>query len=236
MSLESCQHAAAIEPVGPSGPILASPSFDLLTPNDVGRRTVERYIAGKFAETYGARIRHFLPCLLALRGADGTRAALGLRRAGPASLFLEQYLDEPVEQRLASVAMRPVERGQVVEIGNLVATSRGSSLYLFLMLAELFHAAGLTWAIFTATPEVQHLLNKLARSPLVLCEADGERLGDALPDWGSYYQTRPVVTAINVAAERAHLLRLPAIKPFLDGYAAESKALAQQLSEAPTWN
>lgn len=236
MSLESCQYAGAVEPVGPSGPILAPPLFDLLTPYDSGRHALEGYIAAKFATTYGARIRHFLPCLLALRGADQTRAALGLRRAGQESLFLEQYLDEPIEQRLASVALQPVERHQVVEIGNLVATSRGGSLYLFLMLAELFHAAGLTWAIFTATPEVQQLLGKLAREPLALCEADGRRLGDGLSEWGSYYETRPVVTAINVPAERARLIRLPAVRSMLDAYAAEAQSLAQVLRRASAWN
>ncbi|WP_237067534.1 thermostable hemolysin [Microbulbifer guangxiensis] len=210
--------------------------FDLLTPNSIGRPAVERYIADKFVATYGARIRHFLPCLLALRGADGPRAALGLRRAEGDSLFLEQYLDEPIEQRLAGIVSHPVERNEVVEIGNLVATSRGGSLYLFLMLAQLFHAAGLTWAIFTATPEVQHLLQKLARTPLALCEADGQRLGRALSEWGSYYKTRPVVTAINVPAERARLMRIPTVRAMLEAYTAEAQCLAGTLLEAQTWS
>ncbi|WP_237057134.1 thermostable hemolysin [Microbulbifer sediminum] len=226
MSLESCQYAGTVPRAAPAGPILATPSFDLLAPADTGRCEVEEYIAGKFAQVYGARIRHFLPALLALRGANGVQAALGLRRADQGTLFLEQYLDEPIEHQLAGAARQPVGRTGVVEIGNLVATTRGSSLCLFLMLAELFHAAGLTWAIFTATPEVQRLLRKLTHRPLVLCEADGRRLGASQEDWGTYYDTRPVVTAIDVATERARLLQLPAVKPLLESCTAEARLLA----------
>ncbi len=86
------------------------------------RAQVEDYIAAVFARHYGARIRHFKPHLLAMHGEDGRiLAALGLRSAASGPLFLETYLDLPVEQRLSAVCGQGVRRGDIVEVGNLAS-------------------------------------------------------------------------------------------------------------------
>lgn len=217
--------AAHVQP-----PVVKSwPGFALTAAGEAGRREVEAYIAAKFADAYGARIRSFLPLLLSQREGSAINAALGMRRADSGPLFLEQYFDQPVEQSLTAASGQPVARTDIVEIGNLVSTSRGSSRLLFLMLAELFAAAGVTWAIFTATPEVRSLLQKLTANQAVLCMADGERLGADLAHWGSYYETRPAVTAINVAEERAALLEKPLIRELLLGCTSQAHAMAPAL-------
>ena len=191
------------------------------------RAEVEGYIAAQFHDIYGARIRHFMPWLLSYGRGSTLQGALGIRPAGEEPLFLEQYLESPVETVLSDVAGAAVARGDIAEIGNLVATSRGGSRLLFLMLAELFAAADITWAIFTATPEVQHLLQKLTDNQKVLCVADGTRLGAALADWGSYYACRPAVVAINVKAERQKLLERPLVDELLAACQPQAQAFAR---------
>lgn len=223
--LEVSGSAPLLPPVATSGP-----GFHLSCSGDTGREEVERYIAAVFAANYGARIHNFLPLLLSQRDAGGISSALGLRRADWGPLFLEQYLDQPVERQLAFATGSPVARADIVEIGNLVSTSRGSSRLLFLMLAELFAAAGVTWAIFTATPEVHRLLQKLTANQVVLCQADGGRLGADLVDWGTYYDTRPAVTAINVAAERMRLRERPLVRELLLGCEDQAREMANYLN------
>lgn len=206
--------------------------FQLSGTEHIGRRAVEAYISGQFQQVYGARLRHFMPWLLSYGEGQQMHGVLGLRRATREPLFLEQYLDEPVEAVLAEKAGVPVNRADIVEIGNLVATARGGSRLLFLMLAELCAAADLTWAIFTATPEVQHLLQKLTDNQLVLCRADGARLGAELADWGTYYNTRPAVVAVNVRAERERRLERPLISDLLEVCRPQASAFARQLAEA----
>ena len=36
-------------------------------------------------------------------------------------MFLERYLDDPIEPLIGAAADRPVERGGIVEVGNLAA-------------------------------------------------------------------------------------------------------------------
>ncbi|WP_160154669.1 thermostable hemolysin [Microbulbifer sp. ALW1] len=207
-------------------------SFRFSGDADPGRGAVEAYIAGQFHRVYGARLRHFMPWLLSFGRGNRMDGGLGLRPASSEPLFLEQYLDAPVEVLLGERAGVPVNRRDVAEIGNLVATARGGSRLLFLILAELFAAADLTWAIFTATPEVQHLLQKLTDHQLVLCRADGSRLGPELANWGSYYHTRPAVVAVNVRAERERQLERPLISELLQACRPQATAFAQRLVEA----
>lgn len=203
--------------------------FQLANPADSERLALECYIGHCFAKAYGANLTHFLPLLLAYGEGCDFHSALGMRRADSGALFLEQYLDAPVEACLSTAAGVPVARSQIVEIGNLVSSARGSSRMLFLILAELMAAADLTWAIFTATPEVHRLLQKLTDNQLSLCRADGTRLGAALADWGTYYDTRPVVTAINVAAEREKLLQRPLVGELLEACRPQAEAFAPVL-------
>lgn len=205
------------------------PTFCLNHTNSAGRAAVENYIARQFQQVYGANLHHFMPWLLSYGSGGRTQGVLGLRRAAHEPLFLEQYLDNPVETQLSAAVGAPVARADIVEIGNLVATARGGSRLLFLMLAELFAAADLTWAIFTATPEVHHLLQKLTDNQKFLCHADGSRLGPALADWGSYYTTEPAVIAINVRAERQRLLERPLVKDLLSVCRPQAQAFARQL-------
>ena len=230
MALETYQCAGVSGAGGSRSPAARSRNgFSLTAAGDAGRGEVEAYIAAVFAANYGARIHSFLPLLLSQRKRDSISSALGLRRADRGTLFLEQYLDRPVEEVLTEATRHSVARADIVEIGNLVSTCHGSTLMLFLMLAELFAAAGMTWAIFTATPEVHSLLQKLALDQVVLCRADGERLGAELADWGSYYDTHPSVTAVNVSEGRQTLLKKPLTRRLILACTEQAQALAPVL-------
>ncbi|MEX1664055.1 thermostable hemolysin [Zhongshania arctica] len=175
-----------------------SPRLSIVNRHAPERAELETYIANKFSASYGAKLREFLPFLLLMRAGPGIAGVLGMRRGihGHA-LFVEQYMEKPAEILLGDILGRSVERSSLVEIGNLVSTWRGSSQMLFIALASLICRADAEWAVFTATPEVQKLLRRLRVEQYTLCEANGERLGVQLADWGSYYDTRPAVVAVN---------------------------------------
>lgn len=169
------------------------PAISLHGPGSPERERIEARIADKFARQYGARIRHFLPYLVDLSIAGELGAVAGLRPARNRALFLEQYLDAPVEQAVSRVYRMPVDREQVVEIGNLVSAAPGAASLLFGMLPALLARSGLRWVVCTATPQVRSMLRKLGFATRTICSADPGVLGDGRHDWGSYYDSRPQV-------------------------------------------
>lgn len=162
------------------------------------RQQVENYIAGKFADEHNAQISHFMPLLLTVSCLKKYSAAVGLRTAND-KLFVDHYLPEGAFAAVQALdSNKQLHRQQVVEIGNLVSTQRGSSQLLFIILTSLLHKAGAEWVIFTATRQVQQLLVRLNLPTISLCTAEKSRLGDQGEHWGSYYDNQPEVMAIKV--------------------------------------
>jgi len=164
------------------------------------RPDFEEFIAVRFGRAYGARVTHFLPHLLGVRDALGRwQAAAGYGAAATERLFLEQYLDTPVEQALAAALGRPVARGDVVEVGNLAAVSAGMARRLIPQLARHLHRLGYRWVVFTATRALRNSFLRLGLKPLAIAPADPARLPDGGASWGAYYEQDPVVMAGKIA-------------------------------------
>ncbi|GAB4347376.1 MAG: hypothetical protein Kow006_07020 [Gammaproteobacteria bacterium] len=169
-----------------------------------GRAEAEAYVRQAFAHRYRARIQRLPDRLLGLYRDDGTLTAVaGLRPASESKLFLEQYLDDPVERHLHTAA--PVERSAIVEIGNLAAHTPGQARYLMIALATYLHHAGYQWVVCTAIVTLRNTLARMGLTPIVLGAAEPHRLGGAAEEWGSYYQEHPQVIAGHLA-EAARLL------------------------------
>ena len=160
------------------------------------RVEVERFIHGVYRERYGARVQHYAPVLVSLRGADHEIiAAAGYRIADTAPLFLERYLPQPVETLLACDTTRGVARARIVEVGHLSASQAGAGKRLIHLMGSHLSSLGLDWVVSTLTQELQHLFVRLGITPLALGVADPALLGAAACDWGSYYDHCPVVVA-----------------------------------------
>ena len=191
-----------IRPVGDIG----EPAICLDPADSSERDALEARIADTFARHYQARIEQFLPYLLSLKLSDELGAVVGLRLAEQAPLFLEQYLDVPVEQAVAAAYSTPIDRAQIVEVGNLASAAPGSAALLFGLLPIILHEAQIRWVVCTATPQVQAMLRRLEFPTRRICRADAEVLGDSKENWGSYYDSTPDVIVGDVEQALAFAL------------------------------
>lgn len=152
------------------------------------------FIAATFQRHYQAQPDHFLPWLLSEELAGETQAVLGLAQAECSALYLEHYLQQPVEQLLATELCRPVARSQLVEIGNLAAHGQHAAT-LIRMLVLTLHMAGRPWVVFTAPPRLTRMLAHMGLITRPLQHADPARLPPEQQNlWGSYYAEQPWVT------------------------------------------
>ncbi len=163
-------------------------------PDAVGRASLQGFIAAAFHKTYGAELSHFCDTLIGCRDEHGQWiAALGYTLAADGPLFLEQYLDGPLELEIGARAGHAIERRQIVEVGNLAAGHAGAARALIVSMTRLLHAQGLHWVAFTATASLLNSFARLRLKPGVLADADPRRLPDAGKHWGSYYHSQPQV-------------------------------------------
>jgi hypothetical protein len=151
-------------------------------------------IRRRFQQEHQAHLTHFMPRLLGLvDAAGGLAGAAGCRPAAGETLFLERYVDLPIEQAIAAVAGEPVARHEVVEVGNLAAESPGCARVLIVALTAWLASQGYRWVAFTGTRSLLNSFHRLGLAPRVLAPADPARMGEALPQWGRYYAQQPQV-------------------------------------------
>jgi len=185
-------------------------SVHLQGPLTDDRSEAESFVRQAFLTAYAARIEQFLPTLMALRNGSGRLlAVLGLRNPGNERLFLEQYLDQPVEQVLAKAVACPVDRSELIEVGNFAVGAAGGGRWLITALTAYLHATGRSWAVFTCGPMLRNAFDRLGIELVDLAVADP---GCLTPDeslrWGSYYDHKPRVMAANVSQSHALLSAL----------------------------
>ena len=174
---------------------------EFLLPAMPERAALERFVAERFRIVYGARVSHFCANLLGIRDAGGAwHAAAGYTPAAAGALFLEHYLDQPVETLLSGAAGRPVARERVVEVGNLAAAAAGMGRVLVPALGRHLYALGYRWVAFTATHELRNAFRRLRLEPLLLAPALAARLPDRGAAWGTYYAHDPSVMGGCIAA------------------------------------
>lgn len=170
------------------------------------RERFESFIQERFAKAHKARISHFMPELIGLQDGSGALCAVtGIRLAAAESLFLERYLDEPIEHIVERTAGRSVDRLGIVEVGNLAASNLGSARLSIITVTWLLAMAGLEWVAFTGNAGLVNSFNRLGLRPVTLCPADPLRLGEERHAWGNYYQTRPSVHVGDIRAGFLHL-------------------------------
>lgn len=195
-------------------PVALPPALRLHGPDDARRAEVEDFIRAVYADRFGAVLRHFAPQLVSLRDADGRMlAAAGYRSAALQPLFLERYLDEPVEAALARHTDHPPARERVVEVGHLAAGRAGEGRRLILLLGPHLAAQRFQWVVSTLTEELRQLFVRIGVTPLALGAADAEALGADAADWGDYYAHRPVVLAGHLPLALRRLARRIAREP-----------------------
>ena len=163
------------------------------------RYAVEALIATVYRRRYSAQPTELAPMLVSLSSAHGPVAAAGYRPARTGRLFLERYLDRPIEHWLPANEQAPITRSAIVEVGHLAAMRAGEGRRLMYPLACHLADEGYSWVVSTVTRELRQLFLRLGITPLAVGAADPRALGDDRVHWGRYFEHQPVVVAGHLA-------------------------------------
>lgn len=151
-----------------------------------------------FDKAYGANPPQTYSEFFRDRTGSACSAVLGYRRASDVPLFLEAYLDRPVEHVLGQVLGRPVERGAIVELGNLAASNAFAMLQLWGSAANDLGGSS-EIAVATLTLKLRRMFRRIGVPLTILAPARPEAIGGHASSWGRYYGDDPCVCAGMIA-------------------------------------
>ena len=188
------------------------------------RKRVEKFIHDVFFEIYGATIDSFYPTLMSVHDEwNNIFAAVGFRSAGECSLFLEQYLEQPIDDIAHNIFGNKVKRSSIVEVGNLAATAQGASIFLFVAMTAYFKQMGFSHLVFTGTKALHLHFRRMGLNPQLIGSAKPDALEDA-SKWGSYYETEPRIIIADINQSHEHLRKILAVD-----YTEDAKSLHSRL-------
>ncbi|NOU25262.1 MAG: thermostable hemolysin [Methylotenera sp.] len=166
--------------------------------NAPDRQELEDFVRHTFRRAHQAEVNHFMPKLMSVRDASGNLLAVcGLRHADQEKLFLEAYLDAPIEQLLSQRNASDISRDAILEVGNLAVADPINVRSLLASISLYLHSTQAEWAVFTGIAVLRNSLTKLNMNLQFLGEASINRIPKhEHAAWGTYYNERPQVLAI----------------------------------------
>lgn len=179
----------------------------LAGPDSSDRLSAERFIESVYDKCYGAQISSHYPVLISVRDAGNkVVAAAGMRPALSNELFLEQYLDCPIEESVVSGVGKRIARGSIVEIGNFAARNAGAAICLMSAMAVSLDECCFSHVAVTATRKLRRTFTRLGLGFFEIAEARAGALPGNGSEWGSYYRQDPRVVFGPVAPAFSNLV------------------------------
>lgn len=177
-------------------PLCGRHSLVIAKRGDPFREELERFVQTAFARVHGAQVHSFMPTLLGLHGRRrGVCGVAGFRIASAEPLYLENYLDRPIEQLIRARTGIDASRDHIVEVGNLAGASCRAACHLVALLPRYLLDRNQHWIVFTATNAVRSILQHFDAPVFELGVARADRVASAPDSWGRYYEADPRVMA-----------------------------------------
>ncbi|RQW64880.1 thermostable hemolysin [Vibrio viridaestus] len=167
---------------------------------------IENYIYQRYSRAFQATLNEFMPQYLVLYQHEKLISACGFQHAQYRPLFLEQYLDEPIElliKRHFGVATR----SSIIEFGQLASFSNRFSLIHFSLMTSYLIEQGFEWCVCTVTAPLFALMERMGLKPLSIGSADPLRV-DGYSNWGQYYSHQPQLVLGNLKVAQSQLTSL----------------------------
>lgn len=164
-------------------------------------QVLQGYIRALFLREFNAHVPHFLPFLVGFYDQHNQLCgACGLNPAGLHRLYLEHYLDASIEQAMLSEYGVATSRTGLIEIGNFACSESGMARIFFAALCDNLYQQQFQYAVLTGTNKIRNIFTRLHMEPHILTEALPERVGCDAANWGAYYESHPLVMAVELQA------------------------------------
>lgn len=174
-------------------PTVAGNTFAIVDRDSIARSALEARIRSGFGTHFEACVAGFMPRFAYYEHSSGGTGVIGVRGASEEPLYLENYLERPIEDQISRVVDSQVSRDRIAEVGQFVVDERGIVTSFFRDLVPFLADQGYEWVCFTGTNRIRAILKRAGLEGLPIAAADQELVANTPDSWGTYYEHDPIV-------------------------------------------
>ena len=167
------------------------------------RQSAEQFIKDEYKRVFGAKIKSFPNVLLALVENNQVKAACGIRTELD-GFFSQVYVDQPFK-KIIKEQIKSNKPFYFAEIVNFVSSGPLSSIRLVKEINKYFIEQNLDYTVFSASGPLKLFLSTMGLMIEEICPASPSRISN-LKDWGSYYESKPIVCFLKIPSVQFSLL------------------------------
>ena len=167
------------------------------------RQSAEQFIKDEYQRVFGAKLKSFPNILLTLVENNQIKAACGIRTELD-GFFSEVYVDQPFK-KIIKDKIKSNKPFYFAEIVNFVSSGPLSSIKLVKEINKYFIEQNLDYTVFSASGPLNLFLSALGLMIQEICPASPSRISN-LEDWGSYYESKPMVCFLKIPSVQFSLL------------------------------
>lgn len=163
------------------------------------------FIKKVFKKNYDADVNYFQKKFLLLLKNGQIVSLIGYQSLSDSKVLIENYTKKPLEKTLNLL----VKREKIIEIGNLSSSENGLGQYIIYLLIEHLRLKDYEWVFLTAPEKVLNLMSRFKLNFKKIVEAKISDLDETqIYNWGSYYEQKPFVIALDISKNKQILNNL----------------------------
>lgn len=174
---------------------------------------IRSLIADRYAVVHAAFPTGDYPTYLTVGQPEAPQAVLGFRAADDDPLFLERYVDRPIEQLVGERFGKAVPRERIAEIGNHASHRPAATVALWREAAAALDGQA-DFAVAVLTRPLRAMFARLGLPIVVLAPALIEAVASEASRWGRYYDSEPMLCVGDIALCREKLDQTPMRRTF----------------------
>lgn len=163
---------------------------------------INEFLQEQFSKKFSADLKEFPEHYLVIYKNNEPVACMGVTFPTVGSFFCEQYLDRPIETIISEHVGECVNRSEILQLGSIASTSIYAAVEMVQLAPLYIQCMGAKYALCTLTKKLSTLLKKLNVDFKFICDARKEKLKYGSSDWGSYYESEPMVGFVDCTVHK----------------------------------
>lgn len=205
-------------------PFVSAVNVDLFARGCPEYNKVEAFINKSFKKKYSTEAKFVPSILISLNYNKRIFEVLGMGLAESGPLFLEQYLQYPIEQEIGFFYKTAIKRESIAEMGTVISFCRSTKQLLLILLINYLYKTNREWLVLLSNSEIENTLKRMHFTTVPFSDESIKKK----EQWAGYLNDESRIMYGHIPSAMSILMQKPLTRFSLSLFSKQLNELAEQ--------